>query len=139
PPAPAPPAAVPSLGAQVAAHRGEFDAALDRRDVPAAVRAILALEEALHAWSSDTLQSADADQGRAALRTMVVRLGELAVAGARDPRELLRPFVDELVALRAAARADRRYAESDRLRDRLAALGVELRDTPGGIEWRLAS
>jgi cysteinyl-tRNA synthetase len=38
----------------------------------------------------------------------------------------------ELLERRAAARADRDYATSDALRDELAALGVEVRDTPDG-------
>jgi cysteinyl-tRNA synthetase len=38
----------------------------------------------------------------------------------------------ELLEQRAAARAARDFATSDRLRDELAALGVEVRDTPDG-------
>jgi cysteinyl-tRNA synthetase len=40
----------------------------------------------------------------------------------------------ELLERRAAARVARDYATSDRLRDELAALGVEVRDTPAGQE-----
>ncbi|MFP5328463.1 MAG: cysteine--tRNA ligase [Acidimicrobiia bacterium] len=40
----------------------------------------------------------------------------------------------ELLERRAAARASRDYAASDALRDELAALGVEVRDTPSGQE-----
>ena len=36
---------------------------------------------------------------------------------------------------RAAARADKDFAASDRLRDELAALGVAVKDTPAGQEW----
>jgi cysteinyl-tRNA synthetase len=39
-----------------------------------------------------------------------------------------------LLDARAAARAARDYARSDELRDELAALGVEVRDTPTGQE-----
>ena len=43
-----------------------------------------------------------------------------------------------LLAERAEARAARDYARSDRLRDELAALGVEIMDRPGGMtEWRV--
>jgi cysteinyl-tRNA synthetase len=38
----------------------------------------------------------------------------------------------ELLEQRAAARAAQDYATSDRLRDELAAMGVEVRDTPEG-------
>jgi cysteinyl-tRNA synthetase len=40
----------------------------------------------------------------------------------------------DLLERRAAARAARDYAASDALRDELAALGVEVRDTPSGQE-----
>jgi cysteinyl-tRNA synthetase len=40
----------------------------------------------------------------------------------------------DLLGQRAAARAARDFATSDRLRDELAALGVEVRDTPNGQE-----
>ena len=42
-----------------------------------------------------------------------------------------------LVELRATAREARDFATSDLVRDRLAAAGVELRDTPAGPEWHL--
>ena len=42
-----------------------------------------------------------------------------------------------LIAERAAARAARDFAAADRLRDRLAALGVEVTDTRTGTSWRL--
>jgi cysteinyl-tRNA synthetase len=40
----------------------------------------------------------------------------------------------ELLDRRAAARAARDFAASDALRDELAAMGVEVRDTPDGQE-----
>jgi cysteinyl-tRNA synthetase len=40
----------------------------------------------------------------------------------------------ELLEQRAAARAAHDYATSDRLRDELAAMGLEVRDTPTGQE-----
>jgi cysteinyl-tRNA synthetase len=43
----------------------------------------------------------------------------------------------ELIAAREQARADRDFAAADRLRDRLAAMGVEVTDTRSGTTWRL--
>jgi hypothetical protein len=121
-------------------HRldAEFSAARDRPDVTGMVNAILELDRALVAWSADTLQSDEPDRARAVLRSMIVRLGDLAVSGARDPRSVLGPFVDLLLELRAGARAGRDFATSDLIRDRLTAAGVEVRDTPGGAEWHVA-
>ena len=44
--------------------------------------------------------------------------------------------IDKLVAERVAARAAKNYAESDRLRDELAARGVEVMDSASGSTWR---
>ncbi|MDQ6691570.1 MAG: cysteine--tRNA ligase [Candidatus Dormibacteraeota bacterium] len=42
-----------------------------------------------------------------------------------------------LMTQRQTARAERDFATSDRLRDELAAVGVQVTDTPGGQSWRL--
>jgi cysteinyl-tRNA synthetase len=46
--------------------------------------------------------------------------------------------VQRLVDARVAARAARDFAESDRLRDALLALGVQVEDTPQGPRWKVA-
>jgi hypothetical protein len=125
------------LVAELVRLESEFAAALERRDVPAAAQAVLDLEAALHAWSADTLQSDDLDRGRATLRSMVVRLASVAESGAEDPRSRVAPFVDALLTIRTRARADKRFADADAVRDDLVALGVEVRDGPSGTEWDL--
>jgi cysteinyl-tRNA synthetase len=47
----------------------------------------------------------------------------------------LPPGAQGLLDARAAARAGKDFAASDRLRDELAALGVAVTDTPAGQEW----
>ncbi len=44
--------------------------------------------------------------------------------------------IDQLIEQRAEARQRRDFAESDRIRDELAAQGVILEDTPSGTIWR---
>lgn len=126
-----------SLRAGVAALEERFAAALAAQDVDGAVRAALDLEGLLVAWSADTTQSEDVGRARTALRSMVSRLGEAAVAGLRDPRAVVGPYVEAVVAARVAARAAGSYDLADALRDRLTTAGVELRDTPAGAEWHL--
>ena len=46
--------------------------------------------------------------------------------------------VDALIEARLAARAGKDWAESDRIRDQLTAMGVVLEDGKGGTTWRLA-
>ena len=116
-----------------------FVACLSARDVDGCVASVLALEEAMAAWSADTLTSDEGEHARGMLRTMVVRLGELARVGARDPRTAVSPLVDALLAIRARARDTRDFATSDEVRDRLSAAGIEVRDTPDGATWHLAA
>ena len=44
--------------------------------------------------------------------------------------------IDALVEARQQARADKDFAEADRLRDQLAAAGVVVEDTPAGPRWK---
>ena len=114
-----------------------FDEALAAGRAGDAARAALDLETAIRNWSADTLQSTDMDNAHSALRSMIVRLGDAAVGGLADPRDVIGPYIGVLLELRAAVRADKRYDLSDLIRDRLAAIDVEVRDTPHGVEWVL--
>jgi len=141
-PAPAQPSTVDepasaSLRADTDRALAHFDAALAARDVDGCVAAILELEQARDDWAADTLTSDEGDHARAALRRMVVQLGELAAVGAADPRLAVSPYVEALLDLRGRARDNRDYASSDWIRDRLTAAGVEVRDTPDGVIWEL--
>jgi cysteinyl-tRNA synthetase len=44
-------------------------------------------------------------------------------------------LIDKLVAARSAARAAREWAEADRIRDELSALGIAVIDTLAGAKW----
>jgi cyanophycinase-like exopeptidase len=114
-----------------------FDTAVAGGDADAATEAVLELEATLHAWSADTFQSDELDRARAALRRMVVRLGELAAPGLRDPRDVLAPWVEALLVERTEARQSGRFADGDRIRQRLEDFGVEVRDSPAGTDWGL--
>jgi cysteinyl-tRNA synthetase len=47
--------------------------------------------------------------------------------------------IETRIAARTAARREKNWAESDRIRDELAAAGVILEDKPGGrTAWRRA-
>lgn len=46
--------------------------------------------------------------------------------------------VEALIQARLQARAEKNWAESDRIRDQLTAMGVVLEDGKGGTTWRLA-
>ncbi len=132
----APPPTV--LHGEIRRLEDDFDRALQERDVESAVRTVLELIDVLEAWSGDTTQSDAGDRGRAALRRMVVRLGDLAVTGTQDPGELYGGYIDALLVERAAARSSGRYADADRVRDVLVAHGIEVNDSPDGTTWSLS-
>ncbi|MBJ7397521.1 MAG: hypothetical protein JHD29_02100 [Ilumatobacteraceae bacterium] len=112
-----------------------FATALAGSDADGAARATLELDDAIAGWSGDTLQSDATDHARAVLRSMITRLAAAATGGLRDPRDVLGPFVQVLLDLRTQVRSDKRFDLSDIIRDRLAALNVEVRDTPEGAQW----
>jgi cyanophycinase-like exopeptidase len=114
------------------------DSALAARDVDAAVGAVLAIDTQMHEWSADTLDSDEQDRARETLRRYVVRLGDLARSGAGDPKDLMAPVVDGILALRVQMRAAGEYALADKLRDALIEAGIEVRDTPEGSVWDIA-
>jgi cysteinyl-tRNA synthetase len=111
----------PELGA----HRDAFFAAL--ADDFNTARALAALYD----WVREANRFADGPVGDADLREMLGVLGlESLLAADEGPPEDVR----ELAALRAIARERRDWAEADRLRDELRALGWEVRDGPEGPE-----
>jgi cysteinyl-tRNA synthetase len=108
----------------LAPHRDAFFAALrDDFNTPEALAAMFG-------WIREANRSGE-PVGDAHLREMLDVLGleTLLAAGERPPEEAV-----ELAALRDAARRDRDWAEADRLRDELRALGWEVRDGPDGPE-----
>ena len=127
-----------SLTDDVTRAETTFDEALAAGDSDGAVRAVLDLESAIRSWSADTLRSDAMDRAHAALRSMIVRLGEVAVKGLADPRTAIEPVMQVVLEVRRRVREEKRYDLSDLLRDRLAEVGLEIRDTPSGPEWHFS-
>jgi hypothetical protein len=126
------------LIAEVRQQESAFSAAVSARDLEGAVGAVLTLDTQITVWAND-IPSGDAlDRAKASFRSLIVELGKLAETGARDPRDVVGPFVEALLELRSLARTAKRFEESDLIRDRLGQLGIEVRDTPDGSEWVLA-
>jgi hypothetical protein len=126
-----------SLESVLTASEASFALAMDSGDADAAVAAMLALDTAIVEWSRDTLQSDQVTRARASLRSMISRLGAAATAGLRDERDVLGPVVEAALTARRVARKEKAWAVSDALRDGLDAAGIEVRDTPDGVEWLL--
>jgi len=126
-----------SLEEEMQRHQRDFANALQQRDADSAVRSCLALEQAMHDWSIDTLQSDAMDRAREALRSMISQLGDAAVSGVKNPRDVVAPYVEAMLQVRATVRAEKRYDLSDILRDAFVNIGIEVRDTADGVEWNL--
>ena len=54
----------------------------------------------------------------------------------RRKEESLDEKVEQMIADRQAARAAKNWAEADRIRDELKAMGIELKDTKQGVQWK---
>jgi cysteinyl-tRNA synthetase len=122
-----------TLEGMLAAARESFKAGLDEDlNVSAALAAMFDLVRDLNRRLDErALSTADARRAAASLRELD---GVLAVL---DEPDELPAGAAELLERRAAARAERSWAESDRLREELAALGVVVEDTRDGQRWRL--
>ena len=130
------------------AFPGSFRAALDDDvNVPEALAVVFGLvregNKALEAGAGEK----DAAAVRHTLRQLVAMLDVLGVnpldprwggeAGGGRAGEVLGALVEERLAARAQARADKDFAAADAIRDQLTALGVVIEDTPAGARWSL--
>jgi len=86
--------------------------------------------------------AADASLTDAQRRALLLDFDRVLGLSLERPAEVEAPLpegAEELLERRAAARAARDFAASDALRDELAAIGVEVRDTPEGQETTVRS
>lgn len=125
-----PPAPAAAPASASAAAEEQFAAALAAREPGRAIAALLALESA-------AAEDGPGGIARPTLRSLLLQLEEPLADGLGDLAETIAPYVEFLLELRATARAEGRFALGDEIRDRLAALGVEVRDTPAGPTWLL--
>jgi cysteinyl-tRNA synthetase len=124
----------PGLEAALLGARSAFASALDDDlNISAALAAVFDLVRDLNRRiEARTLSTADATRASDALRDLDRVLGVLPDGSGASLDAELQTMLDE----RAAARAARDWAASDRLRDALADRGVAVEDTRDGQRWR---
>jgi len=111
-----------------------LEALADDLNTPKALAALFELA----GEANKAVKPADGAPAKAALLAAGKLLGLLQ----QDPQDWFRAGVDDaaeidaLVAARVEARARKDWAEADRLREALAAKGVEVLDGPAGSTWR---
>jgi cysteinyl-tRNA synthetase len=119
-----------------AATRDRFIAAMDNDfDSPGAIASLFDLGRAIN-------RARAVGQGGVAVETARATLVELAGVLGLDLTEAppetsgdTRPLIDLLVEVRDRLRADRQWALSDLIRDRLAEQGVAIEDGAAGSTW----
>jgi cysteinyl-tRNA synthetase len=129
---------VAGIAAEEAEPPEAFVAALeDDLNTPAALAELFELARALN-------KAGDGAE-RARLKGEMLAAGELLGLLAQSPEswfaggasEVSAERIEALIAARDAARKARDFAEADRLRDEITALGVTIEDSPQGTRWRV--
>jgi cysteinyl-tRNA synthetase len=109
-----------------------LDALSDDLNTPKAIAELHRLHSAGH-WAG--LRAALEFLGFAGERVQITRYpadGEAASAGKKAEA------INALIEARNAARKAKDFAEADRIRDELAAMGIVLKDSPEGTTWEMA-
>jgi cysteinyl-tRNA synthetase len=122
-----------TLSAALESARAAFGEALDDDlNISEALAALFELVRDLNRRiEARSMSTAGAGRALAVLHDLDTVLGVLPAAADELPTDLR-----SLLEQRAAARAARDWAASDRLRDELAARGVAVEDTRDGQRWR---
>lgn len=84
---------------------------------------------------------ADIDELQSLFDTFLVDILGIRTEVASDTSGAMKPFEDAvnlLLEVRAKAKADKDWATSDLIRDRMADMGFVVKDTKDGAEWSLA-
>ncbi len=132
----APEATLQALQAQIEATRQGFIEAMDDDfNTSGALAALFELVRAINQARSEGATNEQLAPAQAALRELTGVLGLTLEEPAAAP-SAAEPFIDLLVEVRTELRKQKLWALSDRIRDRLAELGVILEDSREGTTWR---
>ena len=134
-----------SLGAELAEARHRFAAAMDDDlNTAAALAVLFELARPLRALANRIERGDDgaaAEAGEPGLAAQAALLAELAAVLGLKPEAAATGNLDDgaieaQIEARRQAKASRDFAAADRIRNDLAAQGIELIDKPGGVtEW----
>ena len=83
--------------------------------------------------------NASADSSKEFVETLKKEISELCdILGiiTEKKADILEAEVEELIAERQAARKAKDFAKADEIRDKLLAMGIQLKDTREGVQWK---
>ncbi|MCD8047256.1 MAG: class I tRNA ligase family protein, partial [Clostridiales bacterium] len=117
-------------------YRERFDAAMDDDfNTADAVSVLFELVRAANRAVAPEQKPTKA--GAAALLKLTGEFTDvLGLLYAREKEESLDDQVEALIARRQAARAEKNWAEADHIRDELKGMGIILKDTKQGVQWK---
>lgn len=128
-----------ALEAQTRATQQGFEAAMDDDfNTAGALGHLFELVRVINQARDAGATQAQLHPAQSALRALMEVLGLRPEAPRRHGGAEAEPFVDLLVEVRSALRQAKQWELADRIRDRLAELGVQLEDGPQGTTWRWA-
>ncbi len=116
-------------------YRQRFDEAMDDDfNTANAISVLFELVRAINIATADENQPTKA--GAQACLDMVHEFTDVLGLLYSRKEESLDAKVEQMIADRQAARAAKNWAEADRIRDELKAMGIELKDTKQGVQWK---
>ena len=116
-------------------YRQRFDEAMDDDfNTANAISVLFELVRAINIATADENQPTKA--GAQACLDMVHEFTDVLGLLYSRKEESLDEKVEQMIADRQAARAAKNWAEADRIRDELKAMGIELKDTKQGVQWK---
>jgi hypothetical protein len=121
----------------VESRKANFDAAIDSGNLKSTIDEVLDFDDFLWSWSHESFGTDELIRARAIFREMIARLGQEALKNARDPRSLIAPYIEAMLAVRDRARGHDRFEDADVIRDALLSHGIEIHDSSEGTTWQL--
>ena len=116
-------------------YRQRFDEAMDDDfNTANAISVLFELVRAINIATADENQPTKA--GAQACLDMVHEFTDVLGLLYSRKEESLDEKVEQMIADRQAARAAKNWAAADRIRDELKAMGIELKDTKQGVQWK---
>jgi cysteinyl-tRNA synthetase len=84
-----------------------------------------------------SISAADLETLRATVKRIVTDTLGLRDEKAADSNDMVSPLVEMLLEMRTQAKANKDWATSDAIRDRMTAIGIRVKDRKDGYDWEI--